>query len=190
MRRVLAALIVVGLVIGVIVFWPRSDPDDPSGTIAGASTTTTATVARTTTTPSSTSTSSTTGDGHVVETVAEAEAITAGHYFRWFRGIYDQDEALIRATVILDSQVEAAVNQFGRMEFAAEPSQDSFTFSDTEILRADDECLALWTRIKADFRPGDSIGVTVFRRVGDEWKFLSSWQSRDDLWEADCEASL
>jgi hypothetical protein len=188
MRRVIAALIVVGLAVGVLVLWPRPVAEENVDSEALGSATTTSDVVTTTTT---TGTTSTTGEeSHVVETVEEAEEILREHYLRWFLGIYSEDESLIRSTAILESQVEAAKSQFGIMEFDAQPTSEGLQFSGTEILRSDEDCLAVWAEISATFRPGNTQGVVVFRRIGTEWRMLSSWPLRGDLWEADCESLL
>jgi len=192
MRRVSAALVVVGLAIAVVVLWPRSDDGNTAGEATTTTTTSTTAPDPTTTTSTTVATTSTTTvlDDHVVETVEEAEAIIASHYYRWFRGIYEEDAALIRSTVILEEQVDAAKAQFGQMEFASEPRPESFSFADTKILESNANCLAVWTIVSASFRAGSSQGVLVFRNVSSKWKFLSSWQSSADLWEADCQSSL
>jgi hypothetical protein len=187
MRRLIAALIVAGLAIGVFLLWPRAEPDDPPDTLATPSTTS-STSDLTTTTDAGTTTSI---DGtQVVETVEEAEAILREHYYKWFLGIYRQDRSLIESTVILDSQVEAAANQFGVMDFSEEPTTESFQISETEILESTEECLVVFASITASFRPGSTEGVVVFRDVDSDWKLLSSWQSPDDLWEQDCSSTL
>jgi hypothetical protein len=192
MRRVIAALVVVGLAIAVVVLWPRSDDVNTAGEVTTTTSTSTTAPDSTTTTSTTVATTSTTSvlDDHVVETVEEAEAIIASHYYRWFRGIYEEDASLIRSTVILDEQVDAAIAQFGQMEFTSEPHPEGFSFAETEILESNAHCLAVWTIVSASFRAGSSEGVLVFRTVNSEWKFLSSWQSTADLWEADCESSL
>ena len=193
MRRVISVLVVVGLALAVVLLWANRGGDPTPGTDAQATSTTsqptTTTVPAETTTPADTTTSSPT-EVEVVETVEQAEAILATHYFIWFDGIYREDLDRIRQIVILDSQVEAAEAQFGQMEFTAQPKVDAIQFLGTELLRSDSECLAIWSEISAGFRPGSSSGVVIFRWVDSQWKFLSSWQSPDDLWEEDCESSL
>jgi len=194
MRRVIAALVVVGLAIAVVALWPRSDAGDTTGEATTTTSTSTTEPDLTTTTTTSTTVPTTSStsvlDDHVVETVEEAEAILASHYYRWFKGIYEEDVSLIRSTVILEEQVDAATAQFGHMEFASEPKSDSFGFAETEILESNADCLAVWTIVSASFRDGSSEGVLIFRTVNSEWRFLSSWQSKSDLWGADCESSL
>jgi hypothetical protein len=188
----IAVLLAAGLAIALLLlWWFRPVEDTPPVTEAApATTTTTTTTLATTTTTLSTTTTTTDAGSHVVETVEEAEEILAFHYYRWFTGIHDEDEELIRSLVILDSQAEAAVNQFGSMEFTGAPSLDGFEFVDTEILQSDAGCLAIWSLSSADFRPGSSEGVTIFRWHDSQWKFLSSWRFREDLWEADCDSLL
>lgn len=190
MRRVIAALVVVGLVVAVILLWPSPTAEIPPDTLAGATTTTTSTSLTTTTTSSQTTTSTVGEDSHVVETVEEAEEILKHHYYRWFRGIHDEDESLIRSTVILESQVEAALAQFGVMEFNEPPTPEGLHVEQIDLLRSDEECLAVFAQLSADFREGSTQGVVVFRFAESSWKFLSSWQLRGDMWEADCESTL
>jgi hypothetical protein len=188
MRRVIAALIVAGLAVGVLVLWPRPVAEENVDPEALESTTTTSAVVTTITT---TGTTSTTGEGsHVVETVDEAEEILRELWFGWFEGIYNQDEDRIREVVVLEETVETAKESFG-IEFLAPPQRSDISFDETEILRSDEDCLAVWTvLVLSGFREGSSGGVEVVRRTSEGWKRLSSWKYRQDLWEADCESTL
>jgi hypothetical protein len=185
MRTVVAGLVALGLAIAVFLVWPRGSDDEEPETVSATTTTTTTEAVGTTSTMVTT-----TEDSHVVETVAEAEEILRQHYFAWFEGIYTGNEDLIRSVVILDDQVDAAVSQFGIMEFLSPPTRAGLTFSGTELLHADTDCIAVWTEVSSTFRPGSSESVVVYRRVAGRWKFLSSWSHRDDLWESDCESQL
>jgi hypothetical protein len=192
MRRVIAALVVVGLAIAVVALWPRSD----AGDTAAEATTTTST---TTTEPDPTTTSSTTvpttsttsvPDDHVVETVEEAEAILRELWFGWFEGIYYEDEDRIREVVVLEETVETAKESFG-LEFERAPEPEDITFAETEILRSDEQCLAVWSVLTTSgFQSGTTDGVYVLRWTNDSWSRLSTWIQRNDLWEADCESTL
>jgi len=190
MRRVVAVLFVVGLAIGVVLLWPRSEPEEPSDTLAEATTTSTS-VSGTTSTSDVPPTSSSSGeDGHVVGTVEEAEEILRELWFGWFEGIYNQDEDRIREVVILEETVETARESFGT-EFERAPLPGDITFEDTEILRSDEECLAIWATIHlTGFREGASNGVYVLRRTEKGWTRLVTWINKDDRWEADCESTL
>jgi hypothetical protein len=192
MRIAILVLAIVGLGAAIWLLWPDSPADEAPGTEAVASSTTTSTTQEPPTTTTVAPPTSTTSlqETHVVESVEEAEAILLRHYSRWFSGIYEEDESLIRSTVILESQVQAAVDQFGIMDFENPPDAEGVTVSGIEILRSDRACLAVWAEISASFREGASEGVLIFRHVDGEWKFLSSWQLRDDLWEPDCESQL
>jgi hypothetical protein len=126
----------------------------------------------------------------VVETVEEAEEILRELWFGWFEGIYNQDEDRIREVVVLEETLETAKESFG-IEFARAPRPSDITFSESEILRADTECLAVWTVLElSGFREGSSEGVEIVRWTGDRWKSLSTWTNPNDLWGADCESSL
>lgn len=192
MRRVIAALVVVGLAVAVVILWPRSTADESPSTLAGPTTTTvtsTSVPPATTTEPPPQSTTTTTGS-HVVETVEEAESILRELWFGWFEGIYNQDEERIREVVVLEETVETAKESFG-VDFARAPQPEDISFENTEILRSDEECLAVWAVMTLDgFRQGTTDGVYVLRRVDDGWSRLSTWIERDDLWEADCESTL
>lgn len=188
-RRVIAVLIAVGLAAGVYLAWPRDGDDSDDGVTLSSTTTTAVTVSTTTTTLAGTTT--TTGaTSHVVTTVEEAEEILRDFWLGWFLGIYEQDEGLVRSVVILEKQIDAAKQQFGVMEFTAAPVRDELNFSETDVLVSNEECVAIWAVTEASFREGESSGVTVFRRVDDSWKMLSSWSLKGDRWEADCDASL
>lgn len=192
MRRVIAALIVVGLTVAVILLWPSPTAEIPPDTLAGPTTTTTTAESTTTTVPDTTTT--TAGEGsHVVETVEEAEEILRELWFGWFEGIYLQDEERIREVVVLEETVETARESFGQMEFSREPTLDLVNLEATEVLRSDAECLALWSVMSVtQFRDGatDSGGVHVVRYTEDGWRLLSVWQHREDLWEEDCDSLL
>jgi len=193
MRRVIAALVVVGLAVGVVLLWPGETTEETPSTLAGPTTT----ASTSTTTPPSTSTTTTvsestttTTDSHVVETVEEAEAILRELWFGWFEGIYNEDEERIREVVVLEETVETAKESFG-VEFARAPRPEDITFGSTEILRSDDTCLAVWTTLMTSgFREGSSDGVEILRWTSEGWKSISTWTNRNDLWEADCDSSL
>jgi hypothetical protein len=183
---------VVGLAVGIWALWPDDEP--------GPVTTTTPTAAETTSTvlPSSTSTTAapsttTSTTTHVVATVEEAEAILRYLWFGWFEGIYNQDEARIREVVGTQSMLDAARAQFGVMEFSAPPSPDAIGIEQVEMLRSDDGCLVLWVTGTAPFidaQTNSVMSVEVMRWSGDSWLLASTWQNRNDLWEADCEGQL
>jgi hypothetical protein len=192
-QRLIAVLIVVGLGVGVWLLWPRDDSESPTTTSPlGAASTTTDPPPPTPTTSEPAETTTLTGveDGHVVETVEEAEAILRELWFGWFEGIYNQDEDRIRQVVASQDQLHSALEQFGSMEFADQPTLDALHFEDTEILRSDARCLAVWSRASATFRPGVSSGVNVMRWVGSEWLLVGYWALRGDLWEDQCDALL
>jgi hypothetical protein len=190
MRRVIAALVVVGLAVAVIVFWPRDDSDDPPDTGAVGSTTT---IPPATTTTSAGSDTTTTSALQIreVETVEQAEAILRELWFGWFEGIYNQDEDRIREVVGNQSQIELAVDQFGVMQFTAAPSREAIDISDVELLRSDGTCLAMWATVNVPFIDGGrNDGVHVFLPFDGSWLFISQWDMREDLWEDDCESRL
>lgn len=190
MRRVIAALVVVGLAIAVVLLWPRSDPDDPDDTLAAPSSTTSTTTPSSTVTTEPGSTSTTSDGSHVVETVQEAEAILRELWFGWFEGIYNQDEDRIREVVVLEETVDTARQAFGE-EFPRAPEPEDISFSETEILRSDEDCLAVWSVMTLHgFREGVTDGVDVIRWTDSGWQSLSNWSNKDDLWEADCESVL
>lgn len=194
MRRVIAALIVIGLAVGVVLLWPRATTEEPPDTLAGP--TTTASTPTSTPPPTSTTTTvpdptTTTTGSHVVETVEEAETILRELWFGWFEGIYNEDEDRIREVVGNPEQVALAASQFGVMEFESPPTRSAITMEDTELLHSDDQCLAVWSEIDATSIVGQTNdGVHVFRRQGDTWLFVSQWAFREDLWEDDCQSQL
>jgi hypothetical protein len=191
-RRLAAGLIVVGLAVGVWALWPDADPDPPPTTTPTAAETTTTEPESTTTTTSPTTTTSSTPT-HVVATVEEAEEILRDLWFGWFEGIYNQDEARIREVVGTQAMLDAARAQFGVMEFTAPPTGDAIVVQSLEILRADEACLVVWVTGAAPFIDASDnsvASVEVIRWSGDAWLLVSTWQHRDDLWEADCEGEL
>ena len=184
-RYAVAVTLVIGLAVGVWWLWPRDDSASPSTTLLASTPTTFASAS--TSTPSDPATAA---GSHVVETVEEAEEVLRELWFGWFEGIYKQDEDRIREVVATEEQVQTARDQFGVMEFVAPPTREGLVFSETEILRSDEECLAVWAEVSGDFRPGSSEGVHVVRWNSESWTYLNYWALRDDLWPADCDALL
>jgi hypothetical protein len=191
MRRMIVVLIAVALAVGVFVFWPRTDVDDPPVTAAAGTTTTTTTEPLDTTT-STPSASTTLDDGsHVVKTEEEAEEILRELWFGWFEGIYNQDEDRIREVVATQHQLNLAREQFGTMAFEAPPQPSDIAYADTQILLATEQCTAISTNaIFTGFRTGSTSDVHILRWDNGRWKFFSLWAFEEDLWEPDCEASL
>jgi len=189
-RRLVAGLIVVGLAVGIWALWPRENSDPSPTTVPIAVETTTTTLLTTTT--SAPPTTSTTEDTHIVATVEEAEEILRALWFGWFEGIYDQDEERIREVVGTQAMMDAAREAFGA-SFTARPSIEDVRLDQTEILRSDESCLAVWMGIDVSAFRGEgsqSQMVTVVRRADDMWKLASTWTHKDDLWDADCESVL
>lgn len=192
MRRVIAALVVAGLAIAVIVLWPRSGAEDPA-TVEGTTTSSTSTTGPSTTTTTIGSTLTTTAlDDRTVETVEEAEAILRELWFGWFEGIYNQDEERIREVVATEQMLDAARNAFGALEFVSEPGPQGVNFVELELLMATPDCLAVWSVTETDFLnvAESRSGVDVLRYANKAWRFASSWKFRNDRWEADCTAEL
>jgi len=189
MRRVIAALIVVGLAVGVFLLWP-TPLDDEEPEAAGSTTTTTE--PSTTSTAAAPTTSTTTDESHVVETVEEAEEILRELWFGWFEGIYNQDEERIREVVATETLLEAGIRAFETLTFTEPPSESGLQFEELEILSADEECLAVWSVTTTPFLGSSDprSGVEVVRWTDDGWRLTSSWRFREDLWEADCEVQL
>lgn len=179
-RLAVAAVVVIGLAVGVWWLWPRDDPAGPSTTVPAAAPTTTDTT-------SPRPTTSTEPESHVVETVEEAEDILRDLWLGWFEGIYHQDEDRIREVVAAEEQVDAAVSQFGRIEFDEAPHRSSVQLANTQILMADSECLGVWSH--GDFSAFTAAvieGVHVLRWIDSDWKLISFWAYQEDLWENDC----
>lgn len=196
MRRTIPVLVVVGLAVVVALLLINRDGDAPSDTLADATTTTTSVVTTTVPGPTTTTTGTSTtaaNEVEVVETVEEAEAILRELWFGWFEGIYNEDEDRIREVVVLEETVEQARESFGVMDFSTRPEQSALVLSETELLRSDSECIAIWAHMDVEaFRPDavGTAGVNILRKVAGTWKLLSVWPNRGDLWEADCESVL
>jgi len=183
-RPLIAGLVVVGLAIGVWALWPREEPGPSPTTTVNAvdSTTTTSTLEPNT---------STTLETHVVTTVEEAEAILRELWFGWFEGIYNQDEDRIREVVGTQAMLDAARAQFGVMEFTAAPDPSHLDYAGSEILRADQDCLVVWTdTVVSGFTTARTADVHVMRYSEGGWKLASLWQQKNDLWDTDCEGQL
>ena len=192
MRKVIPALVILGLALGAWLLWPR-DADVLTTTVpeAGATSSTTSTQA-TSTTSTDDPTTSTDGDSHVVETVAEAEEILRQLWFGWFEGIYNEDVERIREVVGTDAFLDAGLAAMGTIAFIEPPTKDGLTFSEIEILTSNADCLVVWTVTTPGFLNTSEprSGVEVLRWVEDGWRFASAWKLREDLWQADCDAEL
>lgn len=190
MRTVIGVLIAVGLGVGVWLLWPRSEEGAPATTAVATATTSTSTVDVSTTSTTATRTSSTVAESHVVETTEQAEEILRELWFGWFEGIYNQDEDRIREVVATPHQFDLAVAQFDQMTFRRAPQPTHLNYDNTEILLATEQCtVVLTTASLSGFTQASSEDVHVLR-WDEKWRFFSLWAFRDDLWEADCEASL
>lgn len=196
MRRTISVLVVVGLAVAVALLLVNRDGDAPSDTVAEGTTTTTSAVTSTlpsaTTTTVAVTTSSPT-EMQVVETVEDAEAILRELWFGWFEGIYNEDEDRIREVVVLEETVDTARESFGVMQFSAPPTQSGIELADTELFRSDSDCIAVWTNMDVGtFRSeaAGTSGVNILRKVEGNWRLLSVWPNRGDLWESDCESVL
>lgn len=196
-KRLIAGLIVVGLAVGVWVLWPREGSDTTTTTLPVAAATTTSTTNATTTsssTPDVTVSSTTTRpESHVVETVEEAEEILRALWFGWFEGIYNQDEDRIREVVGSQQFLDAGRNAFSSLKFVGQPALDTVDFLELEMLESTSDCIVLWVEADAPFIDAvqtTNKSVDVIRWDGDSWTLFSTWQYRNDLWEADCESRL
>ncbi len=191
-RRLVAGLIVVGLAVGIWALWPREDSDTtPTTPPVAVETTTTTTTLVTSTTVAGTTTTSEDGS-HVVSTVEEAESILRELWFGWFEGIYNQDEERIKEVVGTQAMLDQARTSFGA-EFTGVPMEEEITLTAMELLRADEQCLAVWATIDVSAFRGEgavSDNVVVVRRDGSAWKLATTWTNRNDLWEADCDSQL
>ncbi|MGH8871424.1 MAG: hypothetical protein ACRDWS_05570 [Acidimicrobiia bacterium] len=188
-RRLVAGLIVVGLAVGIWALWPRDDSDPASTTVPVAVETTTTLAPATTLAGSTTTTVGT----HVVTTVEEAEEILRALWFGWFEGIYNQDENRIREVVGTQTMLDAARDAFESAPFESAPAPEGTIVSNTEILRSDAACLAVFSTLDVtSFVGPDAVESSVFvLRVTDgQWKLATVWINREDLWEQDCESRL
>ena len=190
-RRLIAGLIVVGLGVGVWALWPRGDSDTTPTTTPTAVVSTTTTTTTVVTSTSEANTTTTSEDSNVVTTVEEAEAILRELWFGWFEGIYNQDEDRIREVVGTQAMLDAARAQFGVMEFTAAPDPSHLDYAGSEILRADQDCLVVWTdTVVSGFTTARTADVHVMRYSEGGWKLASLWQQKNDLWDTDCEGQL
>lgn len=185
--RLVAGLIVIGLVFGVWIVWPRAEDEPPPTTQVAARSTTS--LATTTTTQEETTTTAA-ATAAVIETVEQAEDLLREFWFGWFEGIYNQDEDRIKEVVASQAQLDAARSAFDEMPFDDAPTSATVELSDVELLRADEECVALWAVLTVSFRDGSAQGVHVFRQTDAGFKFVNLWPLRGDLWDQDCEAQL
>lgn len=192
-RRLIAVLIVVGLAIGVWLLWPREGPIVTA--TASAVAVSTSPAPSTTTTPG-TSTSLPTvtvsTGAPTAMSVEEAEAILRELLLRRYLALYEQDEPALRDLAANQSAFESAVLAMQTVSFLAEPTGEQLQIRKIEVLRADASCLAIWSEVHVSgFLPdGVASGVLVLRESEGQWKWLSLWQHKGDLWESACDAVL
>jgi hypothetical protein len=187
--RIVAGLVVIGLAVGVWTVWPRDD-SGPTATSATTTSTTSTTDTETTTTTVASTTTTGPPEAGIIDTVEEAEAVLTELWFGWFEGIYNQDVDRIKEVVASQARLDSAVSAFSEMEFDSVPTRSGIHVSDIEMLRADDDCTAVWAHLEVSFRGGASQSVQILRVVDGQWKSVSSWVSKDDLWEMDCDSQL
>ena len=121
----------------------------------------------------------------------EAEAILRELWFGWFEGIYNQDVDRIRQVVATNHQFKLATNQFGTMQFERAPEVADLSYSETEVLAADEECTAVWTQTNlSGFQDASTTDVHILRWADGSWRFFSLWAFKEDLWQGDCAAQL
>jgi hypothetical protein len=188
--RIAAVAIVVALAVGVWLLWPDDDPAPPTSTTSTTSTTTT--VPSTSTTTPADTTSTAPPEAGTIDTVEEAEEVLRQLWFGWFEGIYNQDEDRIKEVVASQKLLDDARKAFGA-PFTDEPTANAISFVSVEILRSDEDCLAVFNAIDVtQFRGPGAVtdSVEILRQTPEGWKFSASWADRNDLWEQDCEAQL
>lgn len=128
----------------------------------------------------------------MVTTEEEAEEILRELWFGWFEGIYNQDEDRIKEVVASQALLEAGTAAFGA-PFESKPSPAGIKFEALEILWSDAECLVIWQHIDVTAFRGqgsETDTLLVMRSIANKWLMTTTWVSRDDLWEADCDAQL
>ena len=195
MSKALAGLIAVGMITGIWMLWPTEDSVSPTtAVIEAVEVSTTSTVVRTTSTTAALAAdaATTTSTLHGVQTVEEAEEILRELWFGWFEGIHNQDEDRIREVVATEELVDAAKAAAGA-SFVSAPKMEGVVLRSTEILRAEDDCLATWGTVDVSLFRGPqafSENVVVMRLVDDHWRILSTWTYREDVWEPECDSSL
>jgi hypothetical protein len=192
-RRLIAGLIVVGLGVGVWALWPRGNSDTTPTTTPTAVVSTTTTTTAVVTSTSVVNTTTTSEGSNVVTTVEEAETILRELWFGWFEGIYNQDEDRIREVVGTQTMLDAARAAFEEIEYESPPLPEQMMLSDTEILRTDESCLAVYSTLDVTaFAGPDAVesSVYVLRQSDGMWKLATVWINREDLWERDCESQL
>lgn len=189
--RLAAGLIVIGLAIGVWLLWPGNDGVPVTSTLPTETTESSSSEPAITTTappPGSTTVSDTV---EIIDTIEEAEELLRNLWFGWFEGIYLEDEERIKEVVASQNQLDAAVAAFGTIVFENSPTPTGISITDTEVLHSEDGCAVIWGVVEASgFTSVQFSGVHVFRKIDGLWMFVSLWEHRGDLWEADCRASF
>lgn len=198
-RAGLGAAVVVAL---AVTFWAAlSRGDEPTPTTLASPSTVPPT--SNTTTPTTTPVPTTTTDTPATSTVApnttldedarteEVRLILEDLYFRWFDAIYHDDEEAVRQVVSTERGLDDFAQAVAQMELPREPRREDVRVDTVEVLRDDDDCLVVFHDLDlTEWRGPDSRSslVDVLFPYESGWRFATSWQNRNDLWEADCDA--
>ncbi|CAN5878210.1 hypothetical protein BH23ACT5_BH23ACT5_14090 [soil metagenome] len=198
-RAGLAAAVVIALAVTV---WAAVSPDDqpvpttfaPPSTVPPTSTTTTPTTPTVPTTTTDTPVTATV----VPDTTFDADArteevrlILEDLWFRWFDAIYHDDEEAVREVVSTQRGLDDFAQAVAQMDLPRKPQRGDVRVQAVEVLRDDDDCLVVFHDLDlTEWRGPDSQSslVDVLFPYESGWRFATTWQNRNDLWEADCEA--
>lgn len=162
---------------------PTSTSAPPTSTTVASTSTTSAPTTSTTAPPTST----TTDEGARVE---EVRLILEDLYFRWFQAIYNNDEEAVRDVIATQNNLSDFRSAVENLELPRSPELGDITVRDINLLRDDPDCLVAEFVLDLSSWRGEGMvteGVDVLLRVGQEWRFGTSWESANDLWQEDCE---
>lgn len=184
----------------VVAVWAAlaSGDDEPSPSTT-ASTTTSAPPTSTTVTSTSTtsvpttsttapSTSTTTNEEARVE---EVRLILEDLYFRWFEAIYNNDEEAVRQVIATERGLANFQRAVDESDLPDPPDEGDINIQSLEILQDDSDCLVTYSHLDLTRWRGagaQSEVVDVLWPSGHGWRFATSWQSKEDLWQDDCTA--
>ena len=171
------------------MIWRDRSTPGPTTTFLAVPTTTaeaSTTTQLVTTTDDAITTSTTTAE----QRLAEVEQILTDLWFGWFDAIYRKDADALWDVVATTPFHDAGVEAMSLLEFDEPPAREVIEVEIDTILLDREDCLVVLGTAFAPFLAGDPTNSTVkvlWPDVAGSWRFATSWQHPQDLWQADCD---
>lgn len=121
---------------------------------------------------------------------AEVEELLKDLWFGWFDAIYRKDPDALWHVVATTRNHEAGITAMETMEFTAPPTRDGVQVPELEILLDRHDCLVVENSVDMTSFRGLVGELTVSVLWPDDrygFRFATSWQFANDLWQQDCD---